>query len=263
MNAHSLTGFEVENLEFRPNGRAILSGLNASFNCGRIYGIIGPNGAGKSTLMKLLARHLRPTSGKVRFAGDDANGWNSRAFAREVAYLPQSLPTAEHQTVRELVALGRYPWHGPFRKLSSEDRNAVDTALDETGSREHENRLVGTLSGGERQRAWIAMVLAQARHFLLLDEPTSALDLAHQARILALLRDIVDRRGIGVALIVHDLNIAAQFCDRILALRDGRLIASDAPSQIMTPKVLTDLYDIPMEVFAHPADGRPVGYIAS
>ncbi|MGF0540449.1 heme ABC transporter ATP-binding protein [Agrobacterium sp. ES01] len=255
-------GFAVDGLHYVRDGRTILRDISFGVEPGQVLSIIGPNGAGKSTLMKMLAGEIRPDQGRVDFLGKPLSHWRGRGFAREVAYLPQTLPASDNHSVRELVALGRYPWHGPLRRMSPDDRQAVTLALEETDSMRHADRLVSTLSGGEKQRVWIAMVLAQARRFLLLDEPTSALDMAHQARTLELLRRIAHQHGIGVVLIVHDLNIAARFCDRLMALRDGQLAAIDTPQQVMSAATLTKVYDIPIEVFTHPADGRPVGYIA-
>ncbi|MBD8893644.1 heme ABC transporter ATP-binding protein [Roseibium litorale] len=255
-------GYSIDGLHYARDGKAILTDISFDVAPGQILGIIGPNGAGKSTLIKLLAGEIRPDRGSINFLEKPLSQWRGRLFSREVAYLPQTLPASDSYSVRELVTLGRYPWHGPLRRLSREDREAVTRALEETDSMRHADRLVSTLSGGERQRVWIAMVLAQARRFLLLDEPTSALDLAHQARTLELLRQIAHQRGMGVVLIVHDLNLAARYCDRLMALRDGRLVAVSTPHDVMSAETLTQVYDIPIEVFQHPVDGRPVGYIA-
>ncbi|MEJ8474302.1 ABC transporter ATP-binding protein [Roseibium algae] len=256
------SSFEVEAVHLQRDGRAILSDVSFKIDPGQVMGIVGSNGAGKSTLMKMLAGHVRPDTGTVLFCGKSVSAWNPRALARGVAFLPQTLPTNENHTVRELVSLGRYPWHGPFRRRSDEDYKAIEEALRQTDCLPHADRLVSTLSGGEKQRAWIAMVLAQAKQFLLLDEPTSALDIAHQARTLDLLRRISHDNGIGVVLIVHDLNIAARFCDKLLTLRDGQVVAFDTPEIVMQPDILSEVYDIPIQVFTHPAEGYSVGYIA-
>lgn len=256
------TGFLVEGAGFRREGRTILDRIDLRLSRGEIVGIIGPNGAGKSSLMKLLSGHHAPDQGRIELNGRPVGDWPARDFAREVGYLAQSPGTGANHTVAELVALGRYAWHGPLGRKTQTDREATRQAMEDVGCLHQAGRLVSGLSGGERQRVWIAMALAQARSFLLLDEPTSALDLAQQAKLMTMLRGVVGRRRVGVAMIVHDLNLAAQSCDRILALRRGAAVACDVPDRVMVPDVLSRIYDIPMQVFRHPVNGRPVGYVA-
>jgi ferric hydroxamate transport system ATP-binding protein len=189
------------------------------------------------------------------------SSWSARGFAREVAYLPQNLPSSQQLTVKELVALGRYPWHGPFRRMDASDREAVAQALGIADLAGLENRLVDTLSGGERQRAWAAMMVAQAGRFLILDEPTSALDIAHQAHLLELVQDIARARSLGIIMAFHDINIASRFCDEVLAMRGGTMVANGTPDEIVRADVLTDLYGIAMSTMPHPETQRPIGFI--
>ncbi|HEY8611365.1 MAG TPA: ATP-binding cassette domain-containing protein [Roseomonas sp.] len=246
---------------FAVGGRTLLQPLTLQLAAGRVHGLIGPNGSGKSTLLRLLSRQLTPTSGTIRFAGRPIGAWRSRDFARLVAYLPQSLPASDGMTVRELAALGRYPWHGALGRQGPRDRMAVEAALARAGVAALAERQADSLSGGERQRAWLAMLLAQEARFLLLDEPTSALDLAHQAEILRLIRCLSVKEGIGVVIILHDVNMASQHCDTILALSAGQVVLRSTPAEIMRPEVLQRLYGVPMGVLPHPTTGAPIGYL--
>ncbi|MEH3147391.1 MAG: ATP-binding cassette domain-containing protein [Methylobacterium frigidaeris] len=253
--------FEMSGAAFRVPGRTLLAPLTATLPARRVIGLIGHNGSGKSTLVRLLARQLPAGSGTIRFAGRPLAAWGDRAFARWVAYLPQQPPAAAGLLVRELVALGRYPWHGALGRFGAEDRRQVAQALALTGTESLAGRLVDTLSGGERQRAWLAMLVAQDAGCLLLDEPISALDVAHQVEVLALVRRLARDRGLGVVVVLHDVNMAARFCDEILALRGGRLIARGSPEVIMTPAGLEAIYGVPMGVMPHPETGEPLCYV--
>ncbi|UEM02326.1 ATP-binding cassette domain-containing protein [Skermanella rosea] len=253
--------YELQGAAFGVPGRDLLHPLDLTLAGRRIHGLIGPNGSGKSTLVKLLAGQQKPTRGTVRFAGRPVGDWAGRAFARKVAYLPQFTPAADGMTVRELVALGRFPWHGALGRVTAADRAAVEEAIARTGMAGLAGRLVDTLSGGERQRAWLAMMLAQDTECLLLDEPTSALDVAHQVEVLALVRRLSLERSLGVVVVLHDVNMAARYCDEILALGGGRLVARGSPAEIMRPEMLARIYGLPMGVLPHPATGQPIGYV--
>ena len=194
-------------------------------------GLVGHNGSGKSTLVKLLARQEAPTAGAIHFDGQPLGAWRDRAFARAVAYLPQHTPLAPGMLVRELVALGRYPWHGALGRFTNADRDKVAEAMALTDTARYADRFVDTLSGGERQRVWLAMLIAQDAGCLLLDEPTSALDIAHQIEVLSLVRKLSRERGVTVIVVLHEINMAARFCDEIVALREGRLVARGAPAR--------------------------------
>jgi iron complex transport system ATP-binding protein len=254
-------GFALSDVSFSIGGRALLSGVSLDLPGGRIYGLVGPNGSGKSTLMKIMARQQRPASGIALFGGRNISTLSDRSFARSVAYMPQFTPPADGMTVAELVALGRFPWHGALGRFGPEDAAKVDDALADTGLTGMRDRLVDTLSGGERQRAWLAMMLAQDARFLLLDEPTSALDVAHQVEMLDLVRRLSQTHGIGALVVLHDINMAARLCDEIVALGGGRIVAKGAPSQVMTGAVLERIYGIGMDVVPHPGTGKPIGYV--
>ncbi len=253
--------FTLKNASFEVPGRTLLQPLSLTFPPGKVTGLIGHNGSGKSTLLKMLGRHHAASSGEVLLNQQPVGRWNSKAFARQVAYLPQQLPAAEGMTVRELVAIGRYPWHGALGRFGQEDRDRVEDAIALVGLNAFAGRLVDSLSGGERQRAWLAMMVAQNSRCLLLDEPTSALDIAHQVEVLALIKALSQQRGLTVIAVLHDINMAARYCDHLVALRQGAMIAEGDAEAIMQPEVLGAIYGIPMGILPHPQGGAPVSFV--
>ena len=253
--------FTLKNASFEVPGRTLLQPLSLTFPPGKVTGLIGHNGSGKSTLLKMLGRHHAASSGEVLLNQQPVGRWNSKAFARQVAYLPQQLPAAEGMTVRELVAIGRYPWHGALGRFGQEDRDRVEDAIAQVGLNAFAGRLVDSLSGGERQRAWLAMMVAQNSRCLLLDEPTSALDIAHQVEVLALIKALSQQRGLTVIAVLHDINMAARYCDHLVALRQGAMIAEGDAEAIMQAEVLGGIYGIPMGILPHPQGGAPVSFV--
>jgi iron-chelate-transporting ATPase len=254
--------WQLDQVRFAVPGREILAELSVALAPGRVHGLIGQNGSGKSTLLKLLARQLAPTRGAISFGGQPLGSWSDRAFARLVAYMPQFTPAADGMNVRELVALGRFPWHGTLRRFSADDAAAVDSALRRTGLSSLAGRTVDSLSGGERQRAWVALMLAQSPRCLLLDEPTSALDIAHQIDLLTLVQELAHAgSGMTVVVVLHDINLAVRTCDELIALKAGRVIAKGPAAGIMRPDVLAEIYGLPMGVLPHPTRGEPLGYV--
>lgn len=253
--------FSLRELSFSVPGRILLQPLSLTFPQGKVCGLIGHNGSGKSTLLKMLGRHQPPASGEALLNGVPLPLWDNKAFAREVAYLPQQLPAAEGMTVRELVAMGRYPWHGALGRFRQEDREQVEEAIALVDLKPLANRLVDSLSGGERQRAWLAMMVAQNSRCLLLDEPTSALDIAHQVEVLGLIQRLSRERGLTVIAVLHDINMAARYCDHLVALRGGEMIAQGPADSLMQGAVLEQIYGIPMGILPHPAGGAPVSFV--
>ncbi|MCA1372774.1 MULTISPECIES: ATP-binding cassette domain-containing protein [Bradyrhizobium] len=252
--------FQLDQVGFAVAGRALLEPLTLSLPARSVVGLIGHNGSGKSTLLKLLSRQQPSSSGTIRFEGRALRAWSDRDYARKVAYLPQQTPPAAGMLVKELVALGRYPWHGALGRFGDIDREKVANAMALTHIEPFADRLVDTLSGGERQRAWIAMLVAQDAECLLLDEPTSALDIAHQIEVLSLVRQLARERNLGVVVVLHDVNMAARFCDEIIALHSGKLIARGTPDKIMTPAELETIYGIPMGVMPSPDHGHLISF---
>ncbi|MCK4205668.1 ATP-binding cassette domain-containing protein [Brucella pituitosa] len=248
--------FELENVSFAVPGRTLLQPLTMSIPAASLTALIGHNGSGKSTLLKILARQHPASGGTVRFAGKPLNEWGDREFARKLAYLPQQTAAASGMLVKELVALGRYPWHGALGRFGTTDRQKVEEAIELTGISPFADRMVDTLSGGERQRVWLAMLVAQDAECLLLDEPTSALDIAHQIEVLSLVQKLSHEKNLSVFVVLHDVNMAARFCDAVFALHSGRLIAQSTPTGIMVPEQLEEIYGIQMDVMKHASTGH-------
>lgn len=253
--------FILSDVEFHINGKSLLHSSTLFIPGGEFTALIGHNGSGKSTLLRLLGKHISPSSGQLTFHGRDLNLWGQREFSREVAYLPQHLPSAQGMTVRELVSLGRYPWHGALGRFTQNDNNTVEEAIAATGLTALANRLVDSLSGGEKQRAWIAMAIAQNTKCLLLDEPTSAMDIAQQSEILSLLKTLCRDKEITIIAVLHDINMAARYCSHLLALKTGNCIAQGKPDELVTPASLGIIYEISMGIFPHPVEGYPVSYV--
>ncbi|AIT78501.1 ABC transporter ATP-binding protein [Novosphingobium pentaromativorans] len=251
----STTGMTLAGLQFAVEGKILLHPLTLDIGRQGVTGIIGQNGSGKSTLLRLLARQQPSSGGTIYYDGRDVVDWSDRAFARAVGYLPQHVPITTRLTVRELVAFGRYPWHGAFRRFGEGDGLKVEEALHLTGMVGLADRFLETLSGGERQRAWLAMLVAQEARLLLLDEPIAALDVGHQIEVLSLLRQLSEAHRVASVVVIHEINMAARFCDRIIALREGELVADATPDDLLTPDSLNAIYGIPMGVTPLP-EGR-------
>lgn len=251
-----MTLFAIRNLSVDVPGRQLLSDITLDLPAGQTIALIGHNGSGKSTLLKVLARQVA-ASGTVTFEGRALSEWPVRDYARRLAFLPQTTPPAEGMLVRELVALGRYPWHGALGRFGPADHRAVADAMDECGVAGFADRLVDTLSGGERQRVWLAMMVAQQAGTLLLDEPISALDIAHQIEVLSLVQRMSREQGRSVVIVLHEVNMAARFCDHVVALKGGRVMMQGTHTEFMQKETLQSVYGLPMEVLTR-NDGTPV-----
>lgn len=249
-----MTLFSIEGLSVHVPGRQLLTDITLDLPAGQMIALIGHNGSGKSTMLKALARQIT-ASGAIAFEGRTLADWRAQDYARRLAFLPQSMPPAEGMLVRELVALGRYPWHGALGRFAPRDHEAVSHAMEECGVTPLADRLVDTLSGGERQRAWLAMMVAQEAGTLLLDEPISALDIAHQVEVLSLVRRMCHDQERSAVIVLHEVNMAARFCDHIVALKAGRLAMQGTPEELMRPARLQEIYGLPMQVLTND-DGR-------
>ncbi|MCE8012776.1 ATP-binding cassette domain-containing protein [Billgrantia desiderata] len=249
---------EVKEACFEVNGKRLLQPVSHAFSEGKVYGLIGHNGSGKSTLIKLLAQQQPASRGNILLDGKPLEDWGQREFARRVAYLPQHLPSAENLIGRELIGFGRYPWHGLLGRQTPKDKAAIERAIELSHTEAFADRLVDTLSGGERQRVWLAMLLAQESRFLLLDEPLAALDIAHQMEVLSLIRKLCDELRLCVIIVLHDINMASRYCDELLALHSGRVLAHGSPERIMTGSTLEAIYGLPMQVMPHPSGSHRI-----
>lgn len=237
---------------------AVIDGLALEIATGTITALVGPNGSGKSTLLKTLARLLKPSGGAVYLDGKAISSMPTAAIARDLAILPQGPSAPAGLTVRELVEQGRFPHVGALRMLRYQDHAAITAALELTGMREFAHRPIDGLSGGERQRAWVALTLAQETPILLLDEPTTFLDIGHQLEVLDLVRQLNQERAMTIVLVLHDLNQAARYSQRMVALQQGRVVADGAPKAVLTPVLLEQVFGVRANIVIDPASGTPV-----
>ncbi|MFE3838610.1 ABC transporter ATP-binding protein [Pseudogemmobacter sonorensis] len=238
-------------------GRNVVHDVGLEILPGQMTVLIGPNGCGKSTLLKTVSRLLAPASGEVRIGGRPLAGLSGREAARQMALLPQSPILPEGLRVRDLVALGRHPHRSLLRAWSPADDAAIERAMRETATLDLADRPAEALSGGQRQRCWIAMALAQETGILMLDEPTTYLDLSVQMEVMAILA----RRaaaGATVLVVLHELNLAAAFADRIVMMRAGRIMADGRPEEVMNAANLAAIFGLRADVIADPVTGRPV-----
>jgi iron complex transport system ATP-binding protein len=231
--------------------------LSATVADGEIFGVIGPNASGKTTLIRLLSRVLVPARGEILIAGRPLGALARAAVARDIAVVPQDVPQGFPYSVEELVLMGRYP-HSPRRLFETDDdREHARQALAATGALDLRGERFDRLSGGERQRVMLARALAQRPRLLVLDEPTAHLDLRHQVECVGLLRRLNRESGLGIVLVSHDLNMAAEICDRVLLLDRGAAAGVGVPKVVLTEATLEAVYGCRIAVGTHSATGRP------
>lgn len=248
------SGIELHGVEKTYAGRHVLGPVDLTIEPGGVTALIGPNGAGKSTMLTIIGRLLEADSGRVSVGGLDVRTAKSREFARAVAILKQENHFVARLTVRQLVAFGRFPHSGG--RLTETDRRAIHAAIAFLDLAGMEDRFIDELSGGQRQRAFVAMVLAQDTEYVLLDEPLTGLDMRHAVGMMGQVRAAADALGKTVVLVIHDVNFAAAYADRIVALANGRVVASGTPEEIISPEVLEQVFETPVDVVEH--DGRRV-----
>ncbi|MGA5656389.1 Fe(3+) dicitrate ABC transporter ATP-binding protein FecE [Rahnella contaminans] len=247
----------AENLYAGYGNKSILNGLSVTLPAGKITALIGPNGCGKSTLLKCFSRLLTPESGTLRLQGDDISRLQGRALARKLALLPQQHVAPEGIRVRELVGYGRSPWLNLWGRLGEQDHARVSRAMQETNIGDLAEKLVSELSGGQRQRVFLAMVLAQDTPLILLDEPTTYLDISHQVELMNLLRR-QNQQGKTVVAVLHDLNQASRYCDYLVMMAAGKIVAQGSPEAVMTPALLAQVFDIDAQIHPEPVSGMPM-----
>ncbi|MFG1496868.1 ABC transporter ATP-binding protein [Saccharospirillum sp. HFRX-1] len=234
----------------------ILDGVDFEVPDGEVTILVGPNGSGKSTLLKALARILSPRSGQVILDGEDIHRSKTREVAKKLGLLPQGPIAPEGLTVRELVGQGRFPHQSLLRQWSSDDERAVNSAMETAQVMEFADRPVDGLSGGQRQRCWIAMVLAQETDLILLDEPTTFLDLKVQVDLMDMLVRLAHDTGRTLVIVLHELNLAAAYADRLVMLRSGRIEQSGTPEAIFNSANLKAVFDLDAHVIRDPHSQR-------
>lgn len=246
----------AENLSYHRDGHTILSGVSFTVNAGELVGLIGPNGAGKSTLLKVISGLWDSTDGTIRLLDKQLKTYSPRAIAQVIAQVPQITALDFPFSVYQVVMMGRNPHLSRFALETERDRRIVEHALSRTQTENFASRLIGTLSGGERQRVLIARALTQEPHLLLLDEPTANLDIQHQISILGLVRRLVQEDRLGTVAAVHDLELAARFCDRLVLLHQGTVLAEGPPDSVLTPAIIQQAYNVAAQSYPDPITGQ-------
>ena len=246
----------VEDLSVALGGTPILDAVSMAVDEGEFVALVGPNGAGKTTLLRGISGVLSPDDGVVTVDGDAVGSLGARETSRRIAVVPQDTQLAFEFTVRDVVAMGRTPHRGRFDRASAEDHDVVERAMERTEVAGFADKPITAVSGGERQRVVLARALAQAAPVLLLDEPTASLDVNHQVRTLDLVADLVDDGRTAVAAI-HDLSLAARYCDRLVLLADGGVVAAGPPERVLERATVADAFDADAAVVDDPVTGTP------
>ena len=238
----------ISNLKVSFDKNLIIKNFSNDFEKSQVVTIIGPNGSGKSTVLRAIAKLIKKDSGKVIFEGTDINKISSRQLAQKLAILMQSNTAPTSFTVKQLVAYGRIPHQKWFETKDKDHDEVVEWALKEAAVKHMEDRIVSSLSGGERQKVWIATALAQKPEVLFLDEPTTYLDICHQLEIMQLVKKLNQEHKISVVMVLHDLNQAIQFSDKIIVLKKGEIVGCGVPNDVITEALLEDVYNIKAHV---------------
>lgn len=248
---------EVNNLTLAYGKTAVIDNMSFSVNKGEMLGLIGPNGSGKSTLIKAVSHVITPRSGQVLLDGNDVSAVHRSDLARLLSVVPQTPILPSSFSAFEIVLMGRNPHLGLLRYESEKDMEITYQAMERTATLPFADRRIGELSGGEIQRIVIARALAQETEVILLDEPTANLDINHQLEILDLIRSLCTRNHLTVIITLHDLNLAAQYCEKLVLIRKGVLHAEGTPEEVITTANIKDVYGTDNCVYTHPVNGRP------
>lgn len=236
----------IQSLTKQYGDKTVVDGVSFSIPKGKVISLIGPNGAGKSTVMGMISRLIAHDSGLVQFEGKEMHKWKSRELSKRLAILTQQNNIQMKLTVRELVCFGRFPYSG--NRLTPEDHEIVDRALDYMELHDFADRFIDELSGGQRQRALIAMVIAQDTDYVLLDEPTNSLDIYHATNMMKIVRRLCDELGKTVILVLHEINYAAFYSDYICAFKDGKIAKFGTAEEVMTKENLSEIYQVDFEI---------------
>ncbi len=254
MNGDRPQALSAEGISYSVGVQTLLDNVRLHAEQGQFVGIIGPNGAGKSTLLRALSGMLRQQDGAVLLEGTDLRSMSSKDVAASMALVPQIAPYTHGFTSFELVLMGRYPHLGRFQIEGSEDNRITRDAMRQTDTERFADRTLDTLSGGERQRVFVSRALAQQPRILLLDEPTSNLDVFHQLKVLDLVRQLVND-GLTAVAAIHDLHMAARYCDRLVLLSEGRVLAEGTPEEVLTPEAIESAFGVRCAVYPDPVTG--------
>ncbi|MFJ6533569.1 ABC transporter ATP-binding protein [Microbacterium sp. NPDC091662] len=248
---------EARGLVVAYDGKVVVDGVDLALPEGSFTVILGPNASGKSTVLRALARVLKPESGDVLFDGRALGEYGSKELARRMGLLPQDAIAPEGMRVADLVSRGRYPHHSALQRWTSADDTATRDALAATNTADLAERYVDQLSGGQRQRVWVALLLAQQTPVMLLDEPTTFLDIAHQYELLDLLQAL-NQQGKTVIAVLHDLNQAARYADNLVLMKEGRVVATGTPAELITAERVGEVFGIDAIVTPDPVTTTPM-----
>ncbi|MBP1706717.1 MAG: btuD [Chloroflexi bacterium] len=249
---------EISNISLTYNHSPVVKGLSFQVGPGEMVGLIGPNGSGKTSVIKALSRVLSLAAGEIKLDGKELRLFARRDLAQLIGVVPQNPALPDTFTVSEVVLLGRNPHLGLLRSEGSRDLAVVWWAMERTGITPLAMRKIGQLSGGERQRVVIARTLAQEPKAILLDEPTANLDISHQVEILGLIKSLCREKKLAVLIALHDLNLATQYCDRLLLIRNGEPFAEGTPQQVITAANIKEVYGTDSYIYPHPENDLPV-----
>jgi len=254
---------QTTNLTCGYGQKQVIKDISFSVKEGEFVGVIGPNGAGKTTLFRAVTGVLRPFKGQVLYKGREISKISPREFAREAAVIPQILDVPFSFTVEEFVLMGRFPHLGRFEALGERDSKALEEALSLADISDLRERRISELSGGERQRAVFAQGFAQEPCLLLLDEPTAHLDIAHQVQALDLVKKLNRQKGLTVIVVLHDLNLASSYCDRLVLLKEGEIFKDASPEEVLTYQNIEEVYKTVVVVEKNPISRRPYVFLIS
>jgi len=250
----------AKNLKIGYDERVVIDDLSLEFNKGEVTSIIGPNGSGKSTLLKALSGMILPKQGEVLLAGENIKNIKRKEISRKLCLLAQTNQAPDDLTVEQLVYYGRIPHKKWYERRDLEDNELVNWSIEETGLTDYTHTPIGMLSGGERQRAYIAQALCQKSNILLLDEPTTHLDISYQLELMELIREINKKFNITIVMVLHDLNQASRYSDRLIMMKDGAIIAEGRPEEVITQEMMYQVYRVKCEIDHDTVSGKPRVY---
>ncbi|MBI5428272.1 MAG: ABC transporter ATP-binding protein [Nitrospinae bacterium] len=255
LDSAAQTLMQISDATFAYAEQPVLSGISFELRTGEILGVIGPNGSGKSTLLKLMGGILAPDSGSVAFKGKDLGSFKRRALAQSVSWIPQEHPMVFPFKVSEIVLMGRHPYLSPWAFEGEEDFRIARQAMELTETLQFAERGFNEISGGEKQRVMIAGAIAQEPELMLLDEPTASLDMKYQMEILDILKKLNHAKRLTLALSIHDLHLASKFCDRVVLLKNGRIVKDASPEEAFQKEILETVYEVKVKIFRDHDDG--------
>ena len=246
-----------KNLKVGYEEKIIIENLSLNIKKGEVVSIIGPNGCGKSTLLKSLSRMIKPVSGDIYIQSENIKSLKNKAISQKVCLLSQHNDAPGDLTVEELVYFGRIPHKKWYESKSKSDEELVNWAIENTGLTRYKNTPISSLSGGERQRAYIAQALCQKPDVLLLDEPTTYLDISYQLELMELVREINERLNITIVMVLHELNQASKYSDRLLIMKSGEIVSDGCPKEIINKEIIKKVYNIDCDIDNDPISNKP------